>query len=815
MSFGICHDDEFPEEVRGANALPSHENSTKRPPWLRSYALDLSQDEASLCSTCGQLNFQYLFSAPLTGTIVEKDSVSRLTMLESGIPLGPVVELLARKSSCRLCSLIYEMLQTLSPGSGIPIEKNGQPIMCYLNNFVRDPKGLRLDGSKAEGTSTPFAFQLLITTRPPIVEQGEDEPDQGLPPPPFIQRLAARGTSENSCNGRELSTTSIDFNLLSHWIQKCAINSVEEHPTEWEVSKPMQSRLSLRLIDVIEQRLIGPIEAPKYIALSYMWGNITPFMLVQANISDLQKNGALSTDNPKIPQTIRDAIVVCRKLGERYLWVDSICIVQDVEDKLAEIWQMDKIYQQAMLTIVAAYGTDANAGLPGVHPNTRPNSQHVVNLQGMKIANVLPGLGNLVDAAPWNTRAWTYQERLLSTKRLYFCKDQLFFDCQHGQYREDMLIEPHSKTRPGKVTFDSDPKHGTAHKIAYRKKLNLHVYEDIFFELTSRNLSYEEDIINAFQGVSNVLSRDLFNSSPFLFGIPLCMLDLALLWYPTSTLHRRKRVGSNPCYFPSWSWAGWVGHFELDWYGNISEKTTSQVGYLSADGSDTPLEAELTGMPGSSWLHWNLWERNVGDGQFIYYTRRNGDAERWFCHPIPDLVNGQLIPVDVENGQLHLRARITKLIVTSKHSGRWCQSPKCNDGVHDKCELSIFDSDGIRAGVVTLDGTTFRKLVPGLHDFVCLSQATLSHADSDPAWDEETESYAGKPGGPPLNPRPPLDKEDEPFDQARYDANICWCFYNVMMVEWQDGVAYRLGIGQVHIHAFDKASPQTHRILLG
>jgi hypothetical protein len=220
-------------------------------------------------------------------------------------------------------------------------------------------------------------------------------------------------------------------------------------------------------------------------------------------------------------------------------------------------------------------------------------------------------------------------------------------------------------------------------------------------------------------------------------------------------------------------------------------------------------------MPEYSWPHWGLWERHVGDGQIIYYTRKDGDAERWFCHPIPEPVEGQPTPVNFQTGQLHLRAKIAKLTVTAKHSRRWCQSPKCDEGFHDKCELSIFDSDGIRAGIVTLDGNKFQKFIPGLHEFISLSQATLSHADSDPAWDEETESYAGKPGGPPISSRPPLDVEDEPFDQGRYDPNICWCLYNVMMIEWQDGVAYRVGIGQMHIHAFDRASPQSHKILLG
>ena len=53
------------------------------------------------------------------------------------------------------------------------------------------------------------------------------------------------------------------------------------------------------------------------------------------------------------------------------------------------------------------------------------------------------------------------------------------------------------------------------------------------------------------------------------------------------------------------------------------------------------------------------------------------------------------------------------------------------------------------------------------------------------------------------NSQPRFDHEDEPFDQGRYDCNINWCLYNVLMVEWKNGIAYRIGVGQVHIHAFD------------
>lgn len=463
---------------------------------------------------------------------------------------------------------------------------------------------------------------------------------------------------------------------------------------------------------------------------------------------------------------------------------------------------------------MAAHGDSADAGLPGGREGSRPSLQHVVNVQGMRLATVLASFGQSVDIAFWNTRAWTYQERLLSHRRLYFTCNQVFFDCEHGQYREDMLIEPHTVTGADVVLYDTDPSSGTRHTLVYHKKLNLHVYEETLVEYTRRNLSYEEDILNAFQGVASPMARHIFNNSPVLFGIPQCLLDVALLWQPAGPLRRRQRTSLHASAFPSWSWVGWVGRFELDWYSNLSERTQSRVIWLNANGTNLALESEWTGRPDPKWSQWPTWERHVAEGQFVYYTKKGGDAETWFCHPIPDLFDPQPSPINFQTGNLHLRAEIARLTVKETHSGRWSESPSCKEGDHDKCELSILDSDGIRAGIVYVDGNTFRKLLPGLHYFIKLSQTTFSHADSDPAWDENTESYSGKPGGPPINPMPPLDAEDELFDQTRYDPNICWCLYNVLMIEWQNGMAYRAGVGQVHIYAFDGASPQWEKIVL-
>ncbi|KAF2810996.1 uncharacterized protein BDZ99DRAFT_354634, partial [Mytilinidion resinicola] len=104
----------------------------------------------------------------------------------------------------------------------------------------------------------------------------------------------------------------------------------------------------------------------RYLALSYVWGQISMLQTKKDNFSDLQEPGSISDQNPGIALTTRDAIKFTRDSGCRYLWVDSLGIIQDDhEQKHQQIAQMDIVYSQACMTIIAASGADANSGLPG------------------------------------------------------------------------------------------------------------------------------------------------------------------------------------------------------------------------------------------------------------------------------------------------------------------------------------------------------------------------------------------------------------------------------------------------------------------
>jgi Heterokaryon incompatibility protein (HET) len=119
---------------------------------------------------------------------------------------------------------------------------------------------------------------------------------------------------------------------------------------------------SLRLIDVNKRIIIkGATDETQYVALSYVWGEDKMKREMPRSLKtavQINECGVETIELPEgLPRTIRDAIEVTRAIGYRYLWVDSLCIVQDdQQDRHSQINMMDEIYSNATLTIAAGSG---------------------------------------------------------------------------------------------------------------------------------------------------------------------------------------------------------------------------------------------------------------------------------------------------------------------------------------------------------------------------------------------------------------------------------------------------------------------------
>jgi hypothetical protein len=149
-----------------------------------------------------------------------------------------------------------------------------------------------------------------------------------------------------------------------------------------------------------------PLGCPRFVAPSYVWGHHpdpAKLFATKANIEALGRDGGLPGSD--MPATVEDAMEVCRRLGEPYLWVDRLCITQDDDGHKAEqIAAMAAIYSLAELVIVVTDG-DSDSGIAGVS-RERPQGQVHDRISGLDfIISDLPPLGDIaLGGSVWSTR---------------------------------------------------------------------------------------------------------------------------------------------------------------------------------------------------------------------------------------------------------------------------------------------------------------------------------------------------------------------------------------------------------------------------
>ena len=194
----------------------------------------------------------------------------------------------------------------------------------------------------------------------------------------------------------------------------------------------------------------------EYATLSYYWG-ARPFMADWPHVT-LSSNLAERLAGAPLKYmllTIEQAILVCQKLGLQYLWVDCLCIVQDDRiDWERESRSMHEIYERSTITIIALGATAIDQGCflsrksahiadsQGMNRETRPVSLTFVaddRYLGLVYVSAPPSpsdFNEILDSV-WNTRGWTFPERLLSRRILYFGKNQLLWECQNSRWTDD------------------------------------------------------------------------------------------------------------------------------------------------------------------------------------------------------------------------------------------------------------------------------------------------------------------------------------------------------------------------------------------
>lgn len=302
----------------------------------------------------------------------------------------------------------------------------------------------------------------------------------------------------------------------------------------------------------------------RYVALSYVWGVGTAFKTLKRNIHRLQDKDSLQSHDVAtvLPTTIRDVIELTRQIGEQFLWVDSLCIVQDDErERHDQLDRMGSIYANAYVTIVAAGGT-AFSGLRGIKDATPPMERvpeipHHLRYSRLRfLHHVIKQSHRKLQASTWNHRAWTFQEQIFSRRLLVFDNTSVIWECHCAVWLEGMEAEE------GQCQNNKDM---VAQGFSFSVEPSIRDYARHVTEFNRRELSYPEDALDAFGGILATLSTAFVGG--FICGLPAMFFDAALLWYGESPLERRHArrldddtggAGTDPMP-PSWAWAAWGG----------------------------------------------------------------------------------------------------------------------------------------------------------------------------------------------------------------------------------------------------------------
>lgn len=232
------------------------------------------------------------------------------------------------------------------------------------------------------------------------------------------------------------------------WIATCDANHPDcaSHsdytPTRLVDVGILNSSDNVRLVLTKTVQLTSKIS---YATLSHCWGTIP--MSVSTTKATLEAHLA-GFDIQALPKNFRDAIEIARALLIPYIWIDSLCIIQDDElDWRHEATQMASVYSSSKVTIAATSASDSTVGC--FIDNSLSTSVTTVDLGLSEDGSTIKGYirypshreGHFLDS-PLHSRGWILQELVLSRRTLFFTSDQWYWSCRTTRCAEDGMMPP-------------------------------------------------------------------------------------------------------------------------------------------------------------------------------------------------------------------------------------------------------------------------------------------------------------------------------------------------------------------------------------
>jgi len=345
------------------------------------------------------------------------------------------------------------------------------------------------------------------------------------------------------------STAFEAIEVLKEWITKC----ISLHPK----CAAFEKALPTRVLDVSDNKIslyISQHELQPYVSLSHCWGTSPIIQTYRFNIQS--RVHSISWDD--LSKTFQDAIIVTRELGLRYLWIDSLCIVQDDPmDWARESGNMASIYEGAHIVLAASDARDGYDGFltpRSVAPPPKSIYQGS-NVDGETYivraregdhhrwyGDLLPRRSQIPsDSSPLSTRGWAFQERLLATRYVQFRAQELIWECKSSLWCECGTLSRPSQERGNLTKKALNDSLQSSDKVAA-----FALWSRIVTTYASKSLTNGADTLPALSGLAKQFLK--VGVGPYLAGLWQDDLPLCLLW-------EARGDRAFPYRAPTWSWA--------------------------------------------------------------------------------------------------------------------------------------------------------------------------------------------------------------------------------------------------------------------
>ena len=424
---------------------------------------------------------------------------------------------------------------------------------------------------------------------------------------------------DNSSTGSEAALA-----LASYWLQRCVSEHENCHVQVPATGIPfVPTRLldvqgdGVRLIET-KKELSGEGADRRYVALSHCWGLIQIIRTLKENY----KTHLVQIPANELSKTFSEAIHTVRKLGLRYIWIDSMCIIQDDGDDWgAEAVTMCDVYRNSTLTIYAAHAAGGDVGcfddrdgilqFPFLLDIPTEHTREEADRSPPQIMFTSYGRGKGLGGPepPLYGRSWVLQEQLLSPRMLIFDGTQIRWECLTGHGSE--------RSPTGGMSRHAGHQKYIREGIARDHEFfDLPDFEDKVFaaraqnqawlytvmDYTHRGMTQPSDRLVAIDGIAQALARRTKNR--YLAGLWEGYFWVGLLWslthakeYTGSTdnafdLDRNERIRhynkKAQCYediAPSWSWVSVTAPTVYPSVANMSMERICEILSASVDGA--------------------------------------------------------------------------------------------------------------------------------------------------------------------------------------------------------------------------------------